>query len=132
MQIQLKRFLQHKAGLGHCALKGIHQEDHAVHHFEDPFHFSAEVRMARRIYDIDLDSFVMDCRILGQDGDSALSFDIVGIHHTLHDFLIFTKDAALPQKLVHQRGLAMVNMGNNGNIPDVFPFDLHLLFTLLS
>ncbi len=46
-------FLQHKPGLRHRAFKGIHHQEGTVHHIHDPFHFSAEISVARCIHNID-------------------------------------------------------------------------------
>ena len=85
--------------------------------------------MAGSVHDIDLCPFVFHSRILGENGDSALSLDIVGIHHPLHHFLVGAEHAALAQQTVYQGRLAVVYMGNDGNIPYVFSLDSHnLLF----
>ena len=69
--------------------------------------------MAGRIHDVDLDRVVENSGVFRQDGDAALTLQFVGIHDPVgHDF-IGAKRSALAQHGVHQRGLAVVNVGNN-------------------
>ena len=101
-----------------------HQDD-AVHHFQHSFYFAAEIRVSRRVHNVDLGSLVEDGGILGEDGDAPLPLDVVGIHHPFRYFLILPENAALLQQLVHQGGLAVVYMGDDSDISNVFPFLLH-------
>ncbi len=55
-------------------------------------------------------------RDLGQDGDAALALEIVGIQRPLGDTLVLAERARLLQQPVDQRGLAVVDMGNDGDI----------------
>ena len=67
--------------------------------------------------------------VLCQNGDAALPLQIAGVHDPVLGCLVFTVNAALLQQLVHQRGLAMVNVGNDGNITD-FLLCSHLYYLL--
>ncbi len=58
----------------------------------------------------------MDGGVLGQDGDAAFTFQVVGVHDAIDQFLVGAKDAALAEHGVHQRGFAVVNVGNDGNV----------------
>ena len=117
---QLQRAAQHEAGLGHGAFGGVHQQDNAVDHLQDALHLAAEVGVARGIHDVDLGVAVLDGGVLGQNGDAALTLQIVGVHDALYGLLIFTVYAALLQHLIHQRGLAVVNVGDNGDVSQLF------------
>ena len=55
----------------------------------------------------------------GQNGDAALAFLIVGIHGALGHVLVVAHRARLLEELVDQRGLAMIDMGDNGDIADI-------------
>ena len=68
------------------------------------------------LHNVDLYVLVVDGGVLGQDGDAALPLQIVGVHDALHRGLIFPVDAALLEHLVYQRGLAVVHVGNNGDV----------------
>src|SRR6185312_7695030 len=51
-----------------------------------------------------------------QDGDSAFALQVIGVHDAIDEFLVGTKDAALAEHGVHQRGFTVVNVGNNGDV----------------
>ena len=117
---KLQRAAEHETGLGHRALGGVHQQDDAVDHLQDTLHLAAEVGVARGVHNVDLGVTVLDGGVLGQNSDAALTLQIVGVHDTLHGLLILTVYAALLQHLIHQRGLAVVNVGNDGDISQFF------------
>ena len=81
--------------------------------------------MAGGVNNIDLSSFIIDSRILGQDGDPPLPFNVIGIHDPLGNLLILAEYATLLQELVHQSRLAVVNMGDDRDITDIFSFFSH-------
>ena len=45
--------------------------------------------------------------------------NVVGVHDAIRHLLILAEHAALLQHLVHQRGLAVVNVGDNSNISNI-------------
>ena len=58
----------------------------------------------------------MDRRVLGQDRDAALALELVAVHGAfLHPF-VGAEHAALVQQGVHQRGLAVVDVGDDGDV----------------
>ena len=115
---QLQRLLQHEARLRHGAFGRVDQQQNAVDHLEDTLDLAGEIGMARGVDDVDLVVLIVNGRILGENGDAALALEIAGVHHALHHGLILAVDAALLQHLVDQRGLAMVNVCNDGDIPN--------------
>src|SRR6202042_792923 len=56
---------------------------------------------------------------LGQDGDAPLALKIVGIERTLRHPLVLAERAGLLQQTVDERGLAVVDVGNDGDIAQV-------------
>ena len=76
--------------------------------------------MARGVHDIDVVIVPVDRRVLGQNGDAALLLQRVGIHDPLFHFLMRGKGAGLLQQLVHQGGLAVVDVGDDGDIAKFF------------
>ena len=117
---QLQRAGKDEARLRHGALGGVDEQDDAVDHLEDTLDLAAEVGMARGIDDVDLGVAVADGGVLGKDGDAALALKVVGVHDAVDDLLIFAVDAALLEHLVDQRGLAVVNVGNDGYVAKLF------------
>jgi hypothetical protein len=62
---------------------------------------------------------VVDRAVFRQNGDAALFFDRVGIHDPLGDLLVRGEGAGLlEQALVDQRGLAVVDVGNDGDVSE--------------
>ena len=64
-------------------------------------------------------SGIDDGGVLGEDGDAALAFQVVGIHHPLGHLLVLAESVRLAQQEIHQRGLAVVNVGDNGDVTEV-------------
>ena len=75
--------------------------------------------MARGIDDVDLDPLVRDGDVLGQDGDAALALLVVRVKDALLYLLVFAKCARGAQQLVDEGRLAMVDMGDDGDVSDV-------------
>ena len=117
---QFQGLLQHKTGLGHGAFRSIHQQQNAVDHLEDSLHLAAKVGVAGGVHDVDFHILVADGSVLGQNGNAPLPLQITGVHNPIHGGLVLPVDAALLQHFVDQGGLAVVNVGNNGNIADFF------------
>src|SRR5271157_4645229 len=125
-QLGLQRFHQNVARLRQRAFAGVHQQHDAIYHLERALHFAAEIAVAGRIDDVDLDAVVTDAGDLGEDGDAALAFQFVGIHDAFHVLLVLAEDAALVEHGVHQRGLAMVHVGDDGDVANAIVAALHL------
>ena len=115
-KVLLQRFLQNKARLRHTALSRIHEQQHAVDHFQHTFHFAAKVGVARGINNINFYTVIIRCGILCQNRDTAFTLDITGVHDTFCHLLIFAERTGLLQHLVYQGSFAVVNVRNNGNI----------------
>ena len=75
--------------------------------------------MARGIDNVDLHALVGAGAVFGQNGDAALTLDIAAVHHALGHGLIVAESAALTQQGIHQRGLAVVNVSDNGNVAQI-------------
>ena len=119
LEADLQRLGDHEFGLRQRTLGGIDQHDRAVHHVEDALDLAAEVGMARRVDDVDAGCAPQDRRDLGQDGDAALALERIGIHRPLGHALVLAERARLLQQPVDQRGLAVVDMGNDGDVAKV-------------
>ena len=122
----LERLLQHEAGLGQGALRRVHQQQHAVHQGQRPLHLAAEVGVAGRVHDVDLHALVVDGRVLGHDRDALLALEVDRVHDPLGHVLVGAEDAGLPEHGVHQGGLAVVDVGDDGDVSDVRAL-LHVL-----
>ena len=58
----------------------------------------------------------MNRRVLGQDGDAALAFELVGVHGPFGHPLVGAERPALLQQRVDQRGLAVIDVGDDGDV----------------
>ena len=125
----LERLLEHEARLRHGAFGGIDQQQHAVHHVHDAFHLAAKVGVAGRIDDVDLNRLAGlgivqgNGRVFGENRDAPLAFEVVRIHHPLFHVLVVAESMGLAQQAVHQGGLAVVHMGDDGNISEIGSFN---------
>ncbi len=115
-QSLLQGLAQDEAGLGQGPFGGVHQEEDAVHHVEGALHFAAEIGMARGVDDVDLDAPIGDGHVFGHDGDAFFPLQVHAVHDPLHHRFIFPKDAALPEHGIDQGGLAVVHVGDDGQV----------------
>src|SRR6202000_1664690 len=56
---------------------------------------------------------------LGENGDAALALEVVGVHRALRDLLVLAIGAGLLQQAIDQRGFAVVDVGDNGDVTKV-------------
>ena len=77
--------------------------------------------MARGVNDVDVMLAVLERRILGLDGDALLALEIHGIHDSflLRNRLIRAERAGLLEQTIHERGLPVIHVRNNGNVSNV-------------
>ncbi len=107
-----------EACLWHRSFDRIDEQQHAVHHRQYPLDFAAEVGVAGRIDDVDARAAILDGAVLGEDGDAALALDVVGIHDALAHPFVGRKGPRLVQQAVDQRGLAVVDVRDDGDVAD--------------
>jgi hypothetical protein len=119
LQADLQRLADHELGLRHRPLGGVDQHDGAVDHRQDPLDLAAEIGVAGRVDDVDAHPLPDHRGRLGENGDPALALEIVGIHHPLGDPLVLAERAGLLQQPVDQRGLAMVDVGDDGDVAEL-------------
>ena len=116
LEAQRQRLAGDEARLRHRAFDRIDQQQHAVHHRQHALDLAAEVGVAGRIDDVDAGAAVLDGAVLRQDGDAALTLDVVRVHDPLGDLLVRGEGAGLLQQAVDQRGLAVVDVGDDGDV----------------
>ena len=121
-QLMFQCLSENVLGLGHRAFMGVYQKEHAVYHVQDTFHFAAEVSMPWGINDVDFDTIVHNGSVLCQNGNASFPFQRVGVHDTFCHFLVVPENMTLFQHGIDKSRLAMVDMGDNGNVADIFSF----------
>ena len=119
LESHLQRLGHHELGLRQRAFGGVHQHQRAVHHVENAFHLAAEIGVAGRVDDIDAGVLPHHRGGLGQDGDTALALEVVGIHGALDHALVLAVGAGLLQQPVDQGGLAVVDVRDDGDVAKV-------------
>src|ERR1700761_5003376 len=115
-QAMLECLLRDETRLRHGSIDRIHQQQDTVDHREHSFDFAAEVRVARRIDDVDTVVAPSDRGILRKNGYAALALQIVGIHHALLQILARIERAGLPQQLIDERGFAVIDVRDDGDV----------------
>jgi len=118
-QPDLERLAEDEARLRHGSFRGIDQQEAAVGHVQDPLDLASEVRMARRVDDVDGHVAVADGCVLGEDGDALLALEVVGVHDQRADVLVVSEGVALLEKRIDQRRLAVVDVRDDRHVADV-------------
>ena len=118
-QFGLQCFIQHETCLGQGTFGGIDEQDNAVCHIEDPLHLSAEIAVSRSVNDVDFGVPVTNTDIFCEDRNTPFPFEIVVVKETFVHFLIFAEEFGLLDDLVNERGFAMVNVCDDGDVSDV-------------
>ena len=59
-------------------------------------------------------------QIFGLNGNPFFPLEIHRVHRALLHFLVFTVGAALLKQAVHEGSFAVINVGDNSDITDVF------------
>jgi hypothetical protein len=118
-QARFEGLAQDEARLRQRPLARVDEQEDAVHHRQAALHLAAEVRVARRVDDVDLQAAVADGRVLGQDRDALLALEIQRVEHALGHVLVLPEGAGLPEHGVDERRLPVVDVGDDRDISDV-------------
>ncbi len=111
-----ERLLRDEPRLRHRAIHRIHEQQHRIDHRQHALDFAAEVRVSRRVDDVDPELAPADRGVLGQDRDAALALERVRVHHAIGKRLARIERAGLPQQLVDQRRLAVIDVRDDGDV----------------
>ncbi len=118
----LECLAQHEPGLRQRSLAGVDQQQDAVDHRQAALHLAAEVGVTGRVDDVDRHVAVVDGRVLGQDGDALFPLEVHGVHHPVGDLLVGPEGAGLAEHGVDQGGLAVVDVGDDGDVSEIGAF----------
>ena len=82
--------------------------------------------MTRGVNDVDDEVFAVlaltfsaNSGVLRQDGDALFLFKVTRVHHSVCNFFVVAENAGLLQHGVHESGLAMVDVCDNGDITEL-------------
>ena len=84
--------------------------------------------MARRVDDIDFYAVVADSRRFGENRDTTLPLEIIGIDYPLDDLFVGSENAALAQHCVDERRLAVVNVSDDCYVSNLIIRHNHPLY----
>ena len=101
------------------ALGGVDQHNRAVHHVQDAFDLAAEIGVSGGVDDVDPHVLPQHRGAFGQDGDPALLLQLIPVHRPFRDVLVVAEGAGLAEQLVDEGGLAMIDMGDDGDVADL-------------
>src|SRR3546814_1248879 len=76
--------------------------------------------MPGRVDDVDAVALPGDGGVLGQDRDATFLFLVVAVHHALGEHGAFGERARLLEQAVDEGGLAMVDVGDDGDVAEAF------------
>ena len=82
-------------------------------------HFTPEVAVARGVDDVDLGALVTDAHVLAQDRDAAFALQVVVVRTGPSPPSFTRKSWHWCRIFVHQRGLAVVHVGDDGDVAGV-------------
>ena len=111
-------FAENELGLGLRTLGGINDKEDAVDHAEDAFDLSTEIGVARGIDNVDADVVIFEGGVFGFDGDAPFPLEVHGVHHAFGDNLVGAESTRLAKELIHESGLAVIDVGNDCNISE--------------
>ena len=113
------RLLEHVARLRQRALGRVDEQQDAVDHQQAALDLAAEVRVPGRVDDVEADAVDVDRRLLGEDRDPLLALEVARVHHPVDDRLVRAERAGLAEHRVDERGLAVVDVGDDGDVAEV-------------
>ena len=114
----LERLAQDEARLRHRTLVGVDEQEHRVGHGERALDLPAEVRVAGGVDDVDPRVLELDRGVLGQDRDAALALLILAVHGAFGRDLPGAEGSREAEHRVDERGLAVVDVGHDGQVAD--------------
>src|SRR5208282_1950212 len=116
LQVGFECLAEHVTSLRQRAFTGVNQQHDAIDHLEGALHLAAKIGVAGRVHNVDFHACIKHSRVLGKDGDAALALQIVRVHDALGHGLVVAEGATLPKHGVNQRGLAVIHVGDDGDV----------------
>ena len=117
-QALLEGLAQDEARLGQGALGGVDEQDDGVDHGQAALDLAAEVGVAGGVDDVDREAVPLDGGVLGEDGDALFALEVARVHDPVGELLVGGEGARLAQHLVDERGLSVVDVGDDGDISE--------------
>ena len=119
LEAEFQRLADDEFCLRHRAFGGVNEDDDAIDHVQNTLDLATEIGVAGGIDDVDAGFFPLHRGAFGENGDAALALEIIRVHRAFRNLLVFAKRARLGEQLVDQGRLAVVNVRDNRDIPDI-------------
>ena len=124
LEAHRERLLGDEARLRHRAVHRVHQDQHRVDHRQHALDLASEVGVARGVDDVDAVFLAVrrgpaDGGVLGKDGDATFLFQVVAVHHAFGGDRALAEGARLLEQLVNKSGLAVVDVGDDGDVAEL-------------
>ena len=82
--------------------------------------------MPRGINDVDQRVAILNSCVFSENGNAALTFNLVGVHGTNINLFTCFQRVRLLQHFINQSGLAMVNVSDDGDITQLAGHSVYL------
>ena len=109
---------EHKSRLGHGPLEGVDQQQHGIGHLQHALHLAAEICVTRSVDQVDFHVFPSRTDVFGQNGDPALTLEVVVVQNEFPRVLAVVDDVALVNDFVDEGGFPVVDVGDDGHVAD--------------
>ena len=116
---RLERLAEDEARLRQRPFARVDEEQDTVDHRQSALDLAAEVSVAGRVDDVQLDVADADGRVLGEDRDALLPLEVHRVHDALVDVLVLTEGPGLPEERVDERRLAVIDVGDDRDVAKV-------------
>ena len=123
LETVLHRLAQNEFGLGLGSLVGVDDKQHTVDHLHDALHLAAEVGVARGVDDVDVVFVPLERGVLRANRNPLLFLEVHRVHDPLLEFLVGLKGSRLTEQLVNQGGFAVVDVGDDSDVANIFHTD---------
>src|SRR6185312_8409295 len=94
----------------------VDEQEHRIDHSQHALDLAAEVGVAGRVDDVDAHAVPRDRRVLGEDRDATLALERIRVERALLHDLTAAERAGLLEESVDERGLAVVDVGYDGDV----------------
>ncbi len=121
LDANFERLAEHETRLRHRAFGSIDQHQCTICHAHYAFDFATKVRVTRRVDDVDLDALVGEGNVLAENRNTAFAFQIIAVQNAIGRQLRLAELTTLLEQTVHQRRLAVVDVGNDYNVSNIVP-----------
>jgi len=115
-----KGLLEDELGLGHGTISGIDDEADTIDHAHDTLDFTTEISVTGGIDDVDMvvllgvGVVVDDGSALGENGDTTLTLEGVGVHET--HFTFGHAGTGRLEERVDEGGLTVIDVSNDSDV----------------